>query len=105
MKNYSSWSDELTIWENNEETGLKVFKDKDLIESISVRFNIGSDIRSILLKLIDLAVAQNFKIVDFSQKKILDPDIQIIKQSILNSDSYKFVLNPKEFLNVLSQKL
>lgn len=99
-----SWNENLKIWGSEESNDIQVWIEKNIIQSIRIRFDLRSDIEELKFKIIHLSKKISCDMLAVSEKKIFSPDIELLNNYILNSNAKKFVENPGKFLDNIGNK-
>ena len=103
MPKADSWSDDLSLWGNDNVHDISVWHGEGKIFSIGFRLDLRENITSILSALCEAASALNCMLFVPGQKVILNPNVFELKRYILKSNAAKFVSDPEGFLNGLNE--
>ncbi|MBT2655353.1 hypothetical protein J7E81_08895 [Bacillus sp. ISL-18] len=92
-----SWSDEIVLYGNEEESCLELFYEETVLSEISCRIDVRNVTIKILKGIIDFIVINNAKI--FINNVYYPPTLENLVLIIKNSDAYKFCEDPSKFLD------
>ncbi len=94
-----SWSEDLTVWGNEESHDIHVWQEDDEIFSIGFRLDLSVKINELMLTLVSVAIKLNCVFFIPGQYIIFQPNVFQLKKYILNSNAAKFIKDPEAFLS------
>ena len=89
------------FWGNERESDVCVSFENNMVESIRLRIDLRCDFREIMAKFVAAARELECYFLFYSQRKIVEPNMFLLREAIANSRAMKFVSNPKTFLQNL----
>lgn len=96
-----SWSENIEIWGEVDKTCFKIFFESDRIIEINVRIDLRyAQDKIVLSNILELCTMLNARIVN-SELKLIPPNQIDIVKDINQSSAFKFVSDPKIFIESL----
>ncbi|MCP9494193.1 MAG: hypothetical protein MSG64_07040 [Pyrinomonadaceae bacterium MAG19_C2-C3] len=92
------WSDEAKAWGEEDGTSIEVWFEQKLVTDIYVRINVASLDVNVLEKLTGLT-ARCEALFLTADLEVIEPDLQNLTAHIKQSNAFRFVENPEQFLS------
>lgn len=93
-----SWSEDLTIWGNEETHDINVWSENGKVFSIRFRLDLRHDITGLMGALVRVAADIDCVLFVPEKKIMFTPNVFELKQYIENSNAARFVKNPSKYL-------
>jgi len=101
----TSWSSALTLWGSEEGNRIDVLRDDEgQITEISVRIDLRRPARKFIDQVVDLAVKLDCEFLFAETLDMAGPSRRRLTDAILASSAFRFVEDPRKFLDELSKK-
>ena len=98
-----SWHKDLEVFGEDAGTRIDLWKKNDNVESVLVRINLGEINEKFIESLIFICNESKIKLLDENNEVVLAEKYELIS-SLKKSVAFKFVSDPIEFLNSLSNE-
>ena len=102
MPKEKSWTDRILQYGNLDSDCIEIFYDDSSIDSIEIRIDLRNSNKNIVNAIIEFMLQNDLVILD--GKDFLTPSFENIRKLIKQSEEYKFVINPREFLDRLHKE-
>ncbi len=99
-----SWHEELLTWGNEKEHDIQVWFENETIDGIQIRLDLNQTLNEMIVKVVKSAKALDCALFFPELKSVAEANEFELKGAIKNSNAAKFVRNPQEFLNEISNK-
>lgn len=98
-----SWHENLQIWGNTESTDIQVWYEKDQLSDIQIRLDLRPNPVESIKMLIILAEQLDCVFYVNESSEIVNCNIDAVKHSLKKSNAYKYITDPKTFLENIEQ--
>ena len=98
-----SWHDDLSVWGDEEGNRIDLFRDKGVLESLSVRIDARVDKADFLDAVCALAKHCECKFYGYESGSLIEPEPLALRAALEGSNASKFVSNPRAYLKKLAE--
>jgi hypothetical protein len=105
LPKYISWNKNASTWGSEDSDLIEIFFENNALVEIWVRIDARKLNISILERVSHFAKLCDCILFLGESRKLIEPDPLSLNYDIKRSDAYKFVMNPRGFLDELSKKL
>lgn len=99
LRKGKSWHSELTIWGSEQTDDIQLFRSKDRVESITVRFDLRQPNMALFQQVIQIAKELRLAIVILETISVVPLDVLRLLRAAAESRAAHFVLDPASFLS------
>lgn len=103
LKPSKSWSDDIKVFGNNEETCIELFYENNILDDVSVRL----DLRNLTIEILEAIVNfinSNDAFILTTNGATVKPIVKDLIEQIRKSEAYSFSRNPETFLAQIKEK-
>ncbi|WP_129641433.1 hypothetical protein [Peristeroidobacter agariperforans] len=94
-----SWSSQLTLWGSEQTNDIQLFRSKDRVDSVVVRFDLRQPNMALFQQVIRIAQQLRLAIVTVETMSIVPLDVLRLLRAAAESRAAHFVLDPASFLS------
>ncbi len=105
LPKYTSWNKDAFTWGDEKSDSIAIIFENNAPVEIFVRLDVSKLEISLLEKIAHFAQQCDCLLLLDESRKLIEPDPLSLNYEIKRSNAYKFVLNPRGFLDELSKKL
>ena len=99
-----SWHDNLSVWGDEDGDRIDLFREKGVLESLSIRIDARGGSPDFLEAICSLATLRECKFYGYESASLIEPTPLCLRTAIRDSGASKFVTNPRRYLTEIAEK-